>query len=178
MMRTSGPHHDKETNMSLKSVSKTKKCILDVGLGLLAASVLAFPPLDAEATRIEYYATVADPPYELNFVPSALGSGVVDAQYNELINVRDTPRVADGIVFDRKRGRPLAMCIGVGKVIGGLDQGILGGEVVLSMQEGGKHKLRIPPLLAYGPEPAGCFSDDCNIPGNSTLLYDINFVRV
>ncbi|KAG6768407.1 hypothetical protein NC652_019342 [Populus alba x Populus x berolinensis] len=154
--------------MSLKSVSKTKKCILDVGLGLLAASVLAFPPLDAEATRIEYYATVADPPYELNFVPSALG----------YCDVRDTPRVADGIVFDRKRGRPLAMCIGVGKVIGGLDQGILGGEVVLSMQEGGKHKLRIPPLLAYGPEPAGCFSDDCNIPGNSTLLYDINFVRV
>ncbi|KAG6767293.1 hypothetical protein POTOM_028490 [Populus tomentosa] len=120
MMRTSGPHHDKETNLSLKSVSKTKKCILDVGLGLLAASVLAFSPLDAEATRIEVSSTV----------------------------------------------------------IGGLDQGILGGEVVLSMQEGGKHKLHIPPLLAYGPEPAGCFSDDCNIPGNSTLLYDINFVGV
>ena len=93
MMRTSGPHHDKETNLSLKSVSKTKKCILDVGLGLLAASVLAFSPLDAEATRIEYYATVADTPCDLNFVPSGLGycdisvgSGV-DAPYNELINV-------------------------------------------------------------------------------------------
>ncbi|XP_011005630.1 PREDICTED: peptidyl-prolyl cis-trans isomerase FKBP16-2, chloroplastic-like [Populus euphratica] len=96
------------------------------------------------------------------------------------ILVRDTARFADGIVLKRsyKRDRPLAMCIGVGKVIGRLDQGILGGEVVLSMQEGGKHKLHIPPLLAYGPEPAGCFSGDCNIPGNSTLLYDINFVRV
>jgi peptidylprolyl isomerase len=64
-----------------------------VGLGLLAASVLAFSPLDAEATRIEYYATVADPPCDLNFVPSGLGycdSSVgpgVDAPYNELINV-------------------------------------------------------------------------------------------
>ncbi|KAL9340456.1 hypothetical protein Peur_066675 [Populus x canadensis] len=145
-MRTSGPHHDKETNLSLKSVSKTKKCILDVGFG----SFICF------------------------------WSGVVDAQYNELINVRDTARFADGIVFDRsyKRGRPLAMRIGVGKVIGRLDQGILGGEVVLSMQEGGKHKLHIPPLLAYGPEHAGCFSGDSNIPGNSTLLYHINFVRV
>ena len=64
-----------------------------MGLGLLAASVLAFSPLDAEATRIEYYATVADPPCDLNFVPSGLGycdisvgSGV-DAPYNELINV-------------------------------------------------------------------------------------------
>ncbi|KAH8502838.1 hypothetical protein H0E87_014221, partial [Populus deltoides] len=79
--------------------------------------------------------------------------------------VRDTARFADGIVFDRsyKRGRPLAMRIGVGKVIGRLDQGILGGEVVLSMQEGGKHKLHIPPLLAYGPKHAGCFSGDVAI---------------
>lgn len=170
----------------MKSVSKTKKCILDVGLGLLAASVLAFSPLDAEATRIEYYATVADPPCELNFVPSGLGycdisvgSGV-DAPYNELINVHYTARFADGRVFDSsyKRGRPLTMRIGVGKVIRGLDQGILGGEGVPPMQEGGRRKLYIPPPLAYGPEPAGCFSGDCNIPGNATLLYDINFVGV
>lgn len=73
---------------------------------------------------------------------------------------------------------------------------------------GGKRKLQIPPKLAYGPEPAGCFSGtfhhslymcfcsmllamiyiigtvvlvnagDCNIPGNATLLYDINFVEI
>lgn len=63
-------------------------------------------------------------------------------------------------------------------VIRGLDQGILGGEGVPPMQEGGRRKLYIPPPLAYGPEPAGCFSGDCNIPGNATLLYDINFVGV
>ena len=28
---------------------------------------------------------------------------------------------------------------------------------------GGKHKLHIPPLLAYGPEHAGCFSGDVAI---------------
>jgi peptidylprolyl isomerase len=42
-------------------------------LGLLSASAIGFSPMDAEATRIEYYATVADPPCELNSVPSALG---------------------------------------------------------------------------------------------------------
>ena len=46
------------------------------------------------------------------------------------------------------------------------------------MQIGGKRKLRIPPELAYGPEPAGCFSGDCNIPGNATLLYDINLIEI
>ncbi|XP_068643339.1 photosynthetic NDH subunit of lumenal location 4, chloroplastic-like [Aristolochia californica] len=47
---------------------------------------------------------------------------------------------------------------------------------VSPMVVGGKRKLRIPPELAYGPEPAGCFQGDCNIPANATLLYDINFV--
>ncbi|KAG2242862.1 hypothetical protein Bca52824_095293 [Brassica carinata] len=65
------------------------------------------------------------------------------------------------------------MRIGVGK---GLDQGILGGEGYLLCE--GKRKLQIPAKLAYGPEPAGCFSGDCNIPGNATLLYDINFVEI
>ncbi|KAJ4952112.1 hypothetical protein NE237_028944 [Protea cynaroides] len=63
-------------------------------------------------------------------------------------------------------------------VIKGLDQGILGGDGVPPMLVGGKRKLQIPPELAYGLEPAGCFSGDCNIPANSTLVYDINFVGV
>ncbi|BBH05657.1 FK506-binding protein 16-2 [Prunus dulcis] len=157
---------------------------LDVGFGLLAASLVALSPLEANATRIEYYATVGEPLCELNFVRSGLGfcdvsvgSGV-DAPRGELINVHYTARFADGTVFDSsyKRGRPLTMRIGVGKVIRGLDQGIYGGDGVPPMQVGGKRKLHIPSHLAYGPEPAGCFSGDCNIPGNATLVYDINFV--
>lgn len=158
-----------------------------MGLGLLAASVVSLTPLeDAVATRIEYYATTADPPCEFNFVRSglgycdiAVGSGP-DAPYGQLINVHYTARFSDGIVFDSsyKRARPLTMRIGVGKVIKGLDQGIFGGEGVPPMQVGGKRKLQIPPHLAYGPEPAGCFSGDCNIPANATLVYDINFVDI
>ncbi|KAJ0097884.1 hypothetical protein Patl1_27339 [Pistacia atlantica] len=145
-----------------------KKCVLDVGIGLLASSFMALTPLDADATRIEYYATVADPPCEFNFVRSGLGycdisvgSGQ-EAPYSELINVHYTARFADGIVFDSsyKRSRPLTMRIGVGKVIKGLDQGIFGGEGVPPLLVGGKRKLQIPPELAYGPEPAGCFSGE------------------
>ncbi|CAB4283409.1 unnamed protein product [Prunus armeniaca] len=177
-----------ENNAKVSCASKfvTKKSVLDVGFGLLAASLVALSPLEANATRIEYYATVGEPLCELNFVRSGLGfcdvsvgSGV-DAPRGELINVHYTARFADGTVFDSsyKRGRPLTMRIGVGKVIRGLDQGIYGGDGVPPMQVGGKRKLHIPSHLAYGPEPAGCFSGDCNIPGNATLVYDINFVGI
>lgn len=70
-----------------------KKWAFDVGIGLLAASVVAVSPLDAEATRIEYYATVGEPSCDLNFARSGLGycdvqpgSGL-EAPYAELINV-------------------------------------------------------------------------------------------
>ncbi|RZC64638.1 hypothetical protein C5167_008327 [Papaver somniferum] len=43
---------------------------------------------------------------------------------------------------------------------------------------GGRRKLQIPPAVAFGPEPAGCFRGECNIPANVTLTYDINFVGV
>ncbi|KAF3970603.1 hypothetical protein ACB098_02G201700 [Castanea mollissima] len=168
------------------STSATKKRVFEMGIGLLAASVMALSPLDANATRVEYYATVEEPSCELNFVRSGLGycdilvgSGE-EVPYSQLIDMHYTARFADGTVFDSsyKRGRPLTMRLGVGKVTKGLDQGILGGEGVPPMRVGGKRKLQIPPELAYGPEPAGCFSGDCNIPGNATLLYDLNFVDI
>ncbi|XP_059308067.1 photosynthetic NDH subunit of lumenal location 4, chloroplastic [Lycium barbarum] len=163
-----------------------KKQIFQVGVGILAASIVTSTPLNADATRIEYYATTAEPTCEFNYVRSglgycdiAVGSGQ-EAPYNQLVNIHYTARFADGIVFDSsyKRGRALTMRLGMGKVIKGLDQGILGGEGVPPMLVGGKRKLQIPPHLAYGPEPAGCFSGDCNIPGNATLIYDIKFVEL
>lgn len=70
-----------------------KKRFFEVGIGLLASSVIALTPLEADATRIEYYATTADPPCEFSFARSGLGycdiasgSGV-EAPYGELINV-------------------------------------------------------------------------------------------
>ncbi|KAK9678642.1 hypothetical protein RND81_11G225000 [Saponaria officinalis] len=152
-------------------------------IGTLAGSIVMGISSPANALRVEYYATTAEPSCEMNVVRSGLGycdilvgSGP-PVPYSELINVHYTARFADETVFDSsyKRGRPLTMRLGVGKVIRGLDQGILGGDGVPPMQVGGKRKLRIPPELAYGPEAAGCFSGDCNIPANATLLYDIKF---
>ncbi|KAJ0252427.1 Photosynthetic NDH subunit of lumenal location 4 [Hirschfeldia incana] len=169
-----------------RSFTAAKKNVFGVGLGILAAAILSLTPLDADATRIEYYATVGDPLCEYSYAKSGLGFCDIAVGFGDkaprgvLVNVHYTARFADGTLFDStyKRARPLTMRIGVGKVIRGLDQGILGGEGVPPMRVGGKRKLQIPPKLAYGPEPAGCFSGDCNIPGNATLLYDINFVEI
>ncbi|KAM7271895.1 hypothetical protein ACFE04_031109 [Oxalis oulophora] len=183
-------NHPKLSSLSppVKTASKLspKKRIFDMGIGLLAASIVCLTPLTAEATRVEYYATVAEPSCELNFVKSGLGYCDVEVGSGqevpiaELINVHYTARFSDGTVFDSsyKRGRPLTMRTGVGKLIRGLDQGILGGEGVPPMRIGGKRKLQIPSPLGYGPEPAGCFRGDCNIPGNATLVYDIKFVEI
>ncbi|MFS7954108.1 putative peptidylprolyl isomerase [Helianthus anomalus] len=78
-------------NLTLKP--EKKKGLAGVGIGLLAASMLLSSPLDANATRIEYYATVAEPPCDLQFAPSGLGYCDLDpgfgeqAPYSTLINV-------------------------------------------------------------------------------------------
>jgi peptidylprolyl isomerase len=58
-----------------------------------------------------------------------------------------TGRLADsGRVFDSsyERGRPLTFRVGVHEVITGWDLGILGGDGVPPMKEGGKRTLLIP----------------------------------
>ncbi|KAJ4790158.1 Peptidylprolyl isomerase [Rhynchospora pubera] len=163
-------------------ISHSRRRLLEVAMGLLAFPL--FSVSEANATRIEYYATVGEKLCDMNFAKSGLGFCDVlvgtgtQPPRGELINIHYTARFANGVVFDSsyKRGRPLTMRIGVGKVLPGLDQGIMGGGGVPPMLAGGKRKLMIPPLLAYGPEPAGCFSGDCNIPANATLLYDILYL--
>ncbi|KAL8475058.1 hypothetical protein ACS0TY_031467 [Phlomoides rotata] len=133
------------SNSNAAPFTNLKKQVLGVAAGILAATaVAAATPLEAAATRIEYYATVSEPSCELNFVKSGLGYCDVvvgsgeEVPFAELINVHYTARFADGIVFDStfKRGRPLTMRLGVGKVIKGLDQGIMGGGGVPPMHVG------------------------------------------
>ncbi|KAL6635141.1 hypothetical protein ACP70R_027812 [Stipagrostis hirtigluma subsp. patula] len=161
-----------------------RRGLLALGAGFLASAAMLGPAGDAGATRIEYYATVGDKMCDMTLVKSGLaycdvevGTGAQPPR-GELINIHYTARFPDGTLFDSsyKRGRPLTMRIGAGKILRGLEQGISGGGGVPPMLIGGKRKLMIPATLAYGPEPAGCFSGDCNIPGNSTLLYDILLV--
>jgi peptidylprolyl isomerase len=65
------------------------------------------------------------------------------------------------------RGQPLTFQVGVGQVIQGWDQGLLG------MRVGGRRKITIPPHLGYGDQGAGGA-----IEGGETLIFVVDLVDV
>ena len=80
------------------------------------------------------------------------------------------PAAADqkGKKFDSSvdRGELFDFPLGAGHVIRGWDEGVQG------MKVGGKRTLSIPPELGYGKNDYG------PIPGNSTLIFDIELLKV
>ena len=65
------------------------------------------------------------------------------------------------------RGKPLDFTAGIGQVIQGWDQGLIG------MKEGGRRRFEIPPHLAYGEAGASGA-----IGPNETLIFVVDLVRV
>lgn len=75
----------------------------------------------------------------------------------------------NGVKFDDsyERGQPFQFTLGLGRVIPGLDQGLVG------MRVGGLRKLTIPPRLAYGT--AGYPGV---IPPNATVIFTVELLAV
>jgi FKBP-type peptidyl-prolyl cis-trans isomerase FkpA len=63
-------------------------------------------------------------------------------------------------------GQPLSRALGYNQVIGGWEVGLPG------MRVGGTRRLIVPPSQAYGSSQVG------NIPGNSTLVFDVQLLGV
>lgn len=103
----------------------------------------------------------------LEYVEIEAGTGT-QAQPGDLVSVHYTGRLqSDGTEFDSSiGGDPFTFVLGQGSVIPGWDEGIA------LMRAGGKGQLIIPPELAYGPNDYG------PIPGNSTLVFDVELVAV
>src|SRR5262245_37127879 len=89
------------------------------------------------------------------------------SQVGDILTVDYTGTLLDGKQFDSSVGRaPFTFILGAGQVIKGWDQGMV------NMKAGGKRQLTIPAHLAYGEQGAG------EIPGNSTLKFDVSLIKI
>lgn len=104
----------------------------------------------------------------LKYTDLVIGTGATP-QKNQTVTVHYTGTLANGKKFDSSldRGTPADFKIGVGTVIKGWDEGLM------TMKVGGKRRLVIPSALGYGPQ-----GRPPDIPGNSTLIFDVELIGV
>lgn len=108
----------------------------------------------------------------LAYVDTVVGTGA-SPKVGQRCQVHYTGWLADGRggkgkKFDSSldRGTPLAFPVGVGYVIKGWDEGLMG------MKVGGKRTLFVPPHLGYGRRGTG----DGSIPPNADLIFEVELV--
>jgi FKBP-type peptidyl-prolyl cis-trans isomerase len=95
------------------------------------------------------------------------GDGV---QFGDTVTLDYTGKLTDGKKFDSSKnpgGKPFTVMVGVGKVIKGWDQGLIG------MKVGGVRKLTIPYQLAYGEE-----GSPPDIPPKATLVFTVALYKI
>lgn len=99
----------------------------------------------------------------------AIGDGPEVTGPGQFLTVHYSGRLADGTEFDSSYGRdePFGFPVGVGYVIPGWDEGLLG------MRVGGRRRLVVPPDLGYGERGAGAL-----VPPNATLTFDIELLEI
>ena len=104
---------------------------------------------------------------KLQIVDEKIGTGEA-VKRGDTVEINYVGTLTNGTKFDASadHGGPFTTQIGVGQVIKGWDEGVIG------MKVGGKRKLTIPPSLGYGAQAVG------SIPANSTLIFQIELVGI
>lgn len=130
----------------------------------LAASAVAYLIVNRKGSEASEVKTASG----LRYTDLTVGTGATP-QRGQTVTVHYTGTLENGKKFDSSvdRGTPADFRIGVGAVIKGWDEGLM------TMKVGGKRRLVVPANLGYGP--AGRPPD---IPGNSTLIFEVELLNV
>ncbi len=124
-------------------------------------------PFDSTTTKPEVDFPGDTPPTDLIIEDLTDGDGA-EAEAGDTIQAHYVGVAwSTGEEFDSSwnRGEPLEFQVGVGQVITGWDEGIVG------MRAGGRRKLTIPPQMGYGANGAGSA-----IGPNETLIFVVDLV--
>ena len=107
---------------------------------------------------------------ELKIETLTQGTGTREVKAGDYIAVNYAGTLEDGTKFDSSydRNQPFEFTVGVGDVIKGWDQGILG------MKIGEKRKLTIPSEMGYGATG----SSSGKIPPNATLVFEVELLKI
>ena len=104
----------------------------------------------------------------LKYIDEVVGQGNSPSP-GKTVTVHYTGTLENGTKFDSSydHGQPFSFPIGMGRVIKGWDEG------VMTMKEGGKRRLIVPPNLGYG---ATGFPP--KIPGNAKLVFEVELLKI
>ena len=130
------------------------------------SAIITITPTEATGgATMDNFQVLAD---GLKISDEVVGTGA-EAKAGDTVTVNYLGTLENGTKFDSSydRNTPFTTQIGVGQVIKGWDEGIVG------MKVGGKRKLIIPPDLGYGDQGAGGA-----IPPNSTLVFVVELLSV
>jgi hypothetical protein len=144
------------------------RIIASVVVLVLAVSVIGFMIIN-RAGKTGGGGTEITTASGLKYIDIVEGTGP-SPQTGQAVSVNYTGTLVNGTKFDSSYdpGRqPLVFQLGTSRIIKGWNEGIA------TMKVGGKRKLIVPPGLGYGA--AG---NPPSIPGNATLLFDVELMSV
>ncbi len=132
--------------------------------GQTSPTPFSSPSLEPSVNPVSSPTTFPD---GLQIQDEKLGNGK-EVKSGDTISINYLGTLQNGKKFDSSydRGQPFQTQIGVGQVIKGWDEGVVG------MKVGGKRKLIIPPSLGYGSRDMG------TIPPSSTLIFEVELMAI
>lgn len=109
----------------------------------------------------------------LRYLEVAAGEGRV-AEWCQAVAIHYDAFLLDGTLFDSSRpdGAPLVFTPGMGALIDGIEQGVIG------VHRRGTRRLIIPPALGFGTTARRDEDGRILVPANSTVVYDIEVVEI